>query len=326
LIAYLFHLLFLIYLLISSLQWQFSLRFAPIGKITLNNIFFALAGNVTSSLSAYVPLFLLSGFSQGIITSLNYGQRVADLPNLLIIGQFSTVAAIKFNELYAHEDWDKMNEVFLSGLKFLTFILIPISFFISLYSNELISILFQRGAFNQDSVNIAGVFLRYLAFLLPLLAVNTMVARLFMASQKIMESVFYQILFNLVLICLIYVGIKLWGPIGFPLGLLALHVINIAVSYYLLKYFFSFIHYNVFLIYLMKVIIFNAPFFLALFYFKQMAHNLDLFLNIIFGSFIYMISIFLFNKYIGLNPEVSETLVKVYIKLKFYFLRKSQYE
>jgi peptidoglycan biosynthesis protein MviN/MurJ (putative lipid II flippase) len=326
LIAYVFHLSFLIYLLISSLQWRFSLRFAPIRKATLKNIFFALSGNITSSLSAYVPLFLLSGFSQGIITSLNYGQRIADLPNLLIIGQFSAIAGIKFNELYAQKDWDKMNSIFLSGLKFLSFILIPMSFFTAIYSNELIAILFQRGAFNQNSVDTSGMFLKYLSFLFPLLAVNTLVSRLFMASQKIMESVFYQILFNFVLIYLIYLGIKFWGPIGFPLGLLALHVINIIASYYLLKYFFPVIRYNVFLIYLVKVITFNIPFLLGLFYFKQIAHNLNLVLNLVSGLFFYTTTILILNKLVQLNPELNDILAKGYAKLKFYFFKKSPCE
>lgn len=315
--AYLINILSLIYLMKRRLNWNFSFSFYKIERNIFKNIIFAQAGNITSALSAYIPIYLLSGFGAGIITSLTYGQRTADMPGQLITTQFSSVVGIKFNELYAKHDFERLNEIFLSTLKFLLFILSPISALIFLYSEEIITIFFKRGAFDMDSVNASAQFLKYFGLLLPFLAVNVMVSRLFMAGQKIKQAFGYQIIFNVILIIFIFFGIRHWGVIGYPISLIALHIFNVFMCYFLLKMLFPMIVYTDILMVFIKILLINIILFFFVFYLKGQFDNLNIIVNLALGCIIYVLILLLFN----LISPISSDINKILYKIKNYIIK-----
>lgn len=251
------NLVLLILLMKTKLKWQFHFQNPHIGKRIWKNIIFAQAGNITSSLSAYAPLYLLSGLQAGIITSLTFAQQISSLPTHLITNQFSAVAGIKFNDLYSKKDFTAINHTFLSISSFLFFILIPISGIFFLFPNEIASILFERGSFSKGSVTYTATFLKWLGLLLPLIAVNTLFARLFMASHKIIESFWYQISFNVVLIIALYISVRQFGFIGYPITLVAIHMLNVIFCYILERQYFSMITYEWVLKKLLIVVLMN---------------------------------------------------------------------
>jgi murein biosynthesis integral membrane protein MurJ len=275
LFAYVFQFGLLIFLMKKYLAWKFSFKFVKINIRILKNILFAQCGNITSTLTSYIPLFLLSGFNAGVITALNYGQKTADMPNQFITTQFSSVTGIKYNELVARKDYEGLNRVFQGTAKFLLFILIPISIFIFIYSKELISILYHRGRFDINSVQITADFLKYFGLLLPFLAINTLIARLFMAYQKIKEAFWYQVISNILTIIFIIEMVNYLGVIGYPIALVITQLVFFFLNYYLLRLFFKDINYKIIMI----------------------DYFIILFINIIIGSIIYL----LVNNTFGIN-------------------------
>jgi putative peptidoglycan lipid II flippase len=257
LLSYSLNLVLLVTLMKRRLSWRFNFKWLKLEKRIWQNIVFAQAGNITSSLSSYAPLYLLSGFNTGIITSLNFAQQISSLPTNLITNQFSAVAGIKFNELYTKRDFGEINKIFLATANFLIFILVPLSGIFFIFSSEIVSVLLERGAFGKTGVAFTSTFLQYLGFLLPMLVVNTLFARLFMASHKIIESFWYQIVFNVVLIFAMYIAIHKFGFIGFPVTLVAVHVLNIISCYFLEKYYFNIIQYNKVLEKLLLIVFIN---------------------------------------------------------------------
>ena len=225
-----------LWLMKSSLGWDFRFRWVRQDKSVLRNVAFAQIGNFTSLLSSYVPLFLLSSFSGGVLTALNYGQRLASVPALLITTQVSAVIGIKMNELHARHDGEGINHFFLQSGRRLLFLLIPISVFLFIYAQEVVAVFYRRGAFDAVAVNSSSLFFRFFVLSLPFLAVNTLVARLFMATQKIKEGVCYQIALNTVLCVLTVIGVHRLGAIGYPVAQLVLNVMNVFVLYVLLRF------------------------------------------------------------------------------------------
>jgi putative peptidoglycan lipid II flippase len=261
--AYALQLLLLVQFMRRYLGWDFSFRAVRVGAATWRNIAYALAGNVTSVFVSYVPLFLFSGFGAGMITSLNAGQRIADLPTLLVITQASAVVGIKFNALFAEKQYQRLDEIFRAASKTLLFALVPLSCFTWLYGRELIALLYRHGSFDAAAVDRSAAFLKFLILLPPLLAVNTLVSRLFSAGQKIREGFWYQIVFNVVSIIFIYAGTRRFGAIGYPAALLALHSLNFLGCYALLGTYFGMVRYGEVLRYLAGVALVNAAIALA---------------------------------------------------------------
>ena len=248
----------LVYLMKSSLGWDFSFRWIRPGRQVVHNILFSQAGNLATMLASYVPLFLLSGFSAGVLTALNYGQRLAAIPVLMIVAQVSSVVGIKLNEMHAQGDAEGVDRTFSRAARLLAFILLPLSAYVFVYSREIVAVLFQRGAFDENAVNSTAQFFGWFALNLPFLAINTIVARLFMASQKIRQGFLYQMAMNVLVIGLSVILLRWLGGIGYPVAQLVLGVTNALLLYGLMKYVFPTIRYGRFLKDLARMMAFSA--------------------------------------------------------------------
>jgi peptidoglycan biosynthesis protein MviN/MurJ (putative lipid II flippase) len=243
-ISYSCNIAILLCLLRRYLHWQFGLVNPKIGKRIWANIGFAQLGNVTSTLSSYLPIYILSGFNVGVITALTFAQQIASLPNALIINQFSSVVGIKFNELYSAKQYVALDKVFRETASFLLFIMFPASFFIYFFSEEIVNFLLGFASIKKSAAEYVTLFLKLLGFLLPLYVVNILISRLFMASHKIKESFWYQILFNLVLMSAMFYYVHNFGIIGYPLTVVGAYFLNVWICYFLGRRYFGFIKYK----------------------------------------------------------------------------------
>ena len=123
LISYAANLLLQLYVLKKIAGWNFLIRPESFGKNVWRNIFYAELGQMTTVASSMLPLYLLSGFGSGIISVMNYGKNIADIPNTLVTSQFANVSGIKLNEQVARQDHAGMNDTFLRTSKLIVFIL-----------------------------------------------------------------------------------------------------------------------------------------------------------------------------------------------------------
>jgi len=251
--AYAAQTVFLAGLLKYSLGWDFSFSAVKPGRSVLRNIFFAQLGNLATSLSSYAPLFLLSGLAQGTVSSMNYGRQLSEFPHNLVTLQFSSVAGIKFNELFAKKRGDEVNRVFISSAKILMFALVPVSCLSFAFSTEIITVLFMRGAFNAQSARISADFFRIFVLLLPFYAATTLVGRLFLASQKIRQSFLYQIGVNVLLVAGMVLCVHCFGALGYPASLLILHASNFYFCRCLMRVYFPEVRYGEVLRYFLKL-------------------------------------------------------------------------
>ncbi len=306
LLSYTLNFILLFSLMKKKLHWNFSFRRLKIEKRIWKNIAFAQAGSITSSLSAYAPLYLLSGFGNGIITSLNFAQQISSLPTTLITNQFSAVAGIKFNESYAGKDFAKINSTFLSTADFLIFILFPVAGILFLFPSQIVSVLLEHGAFGKQGVAYTSIFLRYLGLLMPMLVINTLFARLFMASHKIMESFWYQICFNIVLITALFISIHRFGFAVYPITLVSVHVLNILCCYLLEKKYFGIIQYKLVLQKMLLLFLLNIAVGTGIYFFIIYSGIQSGFLSLVIGASLYLSIIFVIGIRSNINPAFND--------------------
>lgn len=301
-IGYLINITSLLSIMYWQLQWNFVFKLISLRKKIVRNIFYAQAGNISSLFASYIPLYLLSGFNSGIITALNYGKNISEIPNQMITSQFSVVSGIKFNELVARHEFKKLNDIFLDTLKFLIFILTPISGLFFVFSDDIIKFLLMRGAFDSHSVNDTALFFKYFGLMLPLLAVNTIVARIFMATQKINYAFLYQIVTNLFQMISLFIFIKYLGIIGYPLAMILIYSISVIALYPILKITISDLEYLKVAIHFFVVVIINSTIGYAVYKFKYIMQS-NYIIETILGSFIYLILLVLINESLNINPQ-----------------------
>ena len=74
-IAYSFNLVLLLLILKKAASWNFFVKAAAPVKETGGHIFFAALGQLATFASSFFPVFLLSGFGQGVISVMHYGKK-----------------------------------------------------------------------------------------------------------------------------------------------------------------------------------------------------------------------------------------------------------
>lgn len=156
---------FLSQLIFSDNQKLFTLSFdlrEEGVKDSLKRMPAAFVSAALTQINSMIDKIMASSLISGAVSSLSYGHKMYTAVNGLISGAISTVSYPKITEYVAKGNNKELGDFLRNVLRLLLFIMIPFSFGLVLFSKELTTILFMRGAFNADSVkNVSVVFSTY---------------------------------------------------------------------------------------------------------------------------------------------------------------------
>lgn len=307
LISYAFNLVFLLFILRRTAGWKFISPLPVIKKRVWHNIFYAELGQVATLASSLFPLYLLSGFGSGVISVMNYGKNIADIPNTLVTTQVSNVSGIKLNEEVARQDHAAMNGTFLKTSKLLVFVLVPMGFFLFAFARPVVELFYSSRNFSLSALKESAVFLRLLALTLFITGINSMVTRIFIAVQAIRYAFFYQVVLNILLIAATWWCTNKYGAYGYAYGIIIVNLLNYFGMYFICKMLVPSVNYAALLTYCAFIIIINAAIagglFLLAGYFA--AGNLAV---LITAFLIYILILLLLNKIFNLNTELGQLI------------------
>lgn len=259
LIAYAVNLIILIFVFKKTAGWRFDFKFSGVKKAVWSNVFYAELGQLATVASSMFPLYLLSGLGSGIISVMNYGKNIADIPNTLVTAQFANVSGIKLNEEVARHDYQGMNDTFLRTSKLMVFILVPMGFFMFVFAEPVVELFYKRGNFTEEAVIESAMFLRLLSVSIFSIGINAVVTRVFIAMQAIRQAFFYQVTLNVLLIAAIWIFTKNYGAYGYPYGVILMNLVNFIGMYFICKRLFKTIEYGKLLKYSVLIIAINLP-------------------------------------------------------------------
>ncbi|MBN2816449.1 MAG: murein biosynthesis integral membrane protein MurJ [Campylobacterales bacterium] len=133
-----------------------------------NNFFPAIWGNSTAQVSAFLDTFLASFLVSGSISYLYYANRIFQLPLALFAIATSIAIFPKVARYIRNKDENEAKEYMKKAFWFLTFLLTASTIGGVILSEEIIWLLFQRGAFGAtDTQNTMFVLQMYILGLLP---------------------------------------------------------------------------------------------------------------------------------------------------------------
>ena len=307
LISYAINLLIQICILYKITGWKFNFKKPPIRKNIWSNVFYAELGQMATVASSMFPLYLLSGFGSGIVSVMNYGKNIADIPNTLVTSQFANVSGIKLNEEFARKDYTGMNETFLQTSKLMVFILVPVGFYCFVFATPIIELFYQSKNFNTEAVNTSAVFFKLLSVTVFSISINAMVTRVFIAVQAIKQAFYYQVGLNILLIAAIWICTSQVGAYGYPYGIIIMNIINWVSMYFICKKLVPFIDYWALLKYTTHIVLINALIATGLFFITA---NIPVSNpgKIIVGFLIYLIFLLILNKKFKLNIEAGQVI------------------
>ncbi len=128
----------------------------------------AILGNSTPQISAFLDTWIASFLVTGSISYLYYANRIFQLPLALFAIALSVGVFPKIARLIKNSETKKALMLFKSGFWFLTFLLTLSAIGGFILSEEIVKLLFQRGAFSaEDTQKSAEVLQMYLIGLIP---------------------------------------------------------------------------------------------------------------------------------------------------------------
>lgn len=312
LLAHAFNIALMVWLMRAQLGWNFRLKKVQLAAHVPKNVIFSQLGSATAVLSSYVPIFLLSGYGSGTVSSLNFGRQVAELPNSLLTQQASSVSGIKFNEMSANHDGAGLDRAFHTAASALVFALVPVAVAGCYFAPEVIGLLFKRGRFGVEAVKLSADFMRVFLLAVPFNAVATLVTRVLMAEQKIGQSFWYQLVYNGAVIAMALMLIKTMGVLGYPFALLSLQMLNLPVCVLLVKAYAPQISYVRALRNLFRMVVYESALFLpvaGLDWF--LSAYIPVLLRLCVASTLYLSLVLLLNRQMSMEPESRKLIVRI---------------
>jgi FkbM family methyltransferase len=265
-VAHAINLIILIWLLKKYTGWKLFRTKTKFENQTWSKISFASLGQIVTVAGSFFPLYLLSGFGQGIITLMNYGKNISDVPGTLITSQLTNVTGIQMNEEAANGNWKEMDRHFVSMGRLLLFLLIPIGCFLFLFPELIIQVIYSKAELNAADLSSAAEFLRLFSITLFSIGVNALVSRVFIAQQAIRQSFLYQIIMGLLMIAATWILTHYYGAYGYPYAVIAINCTNFFSMYVVCRIIVPHISYYHLLFQGLKLIVLNAVVSLGIYY------------------------------------------------------------
>lgn len=315
--GYSLNIILLIRIMYKNLKWNFRFKAYRIESRILINSLYSQLSNLAATLNQFLPLYFLSGLGSGVVSALNYGQRTSNLPTNSITQQFAPVVAIKFNELHSTKNYEELNKVFFNTSGILLFLMMPISGLFFVFGEEIIKLLFQRGSFDMAATMLSSQFLSLLGLSIPLIAINNIVTRLFMAGHKLRTYFYYQTIKSFIFITAVYFAINKFGALAFPITWFVVQVINVISYKFIISLEFKFINYTSVLIQLFKYSILNIAISALIAFLKNQMSTQNYILQMLIGGFIYIVLVLAINYVLKLNSEINKYVRKYINYLPF---------
>ena len=161
-----------------------------------------------------VDKMMASNLAVGAVSSLNYGNKLINVCNGLFTSAISTTIYPTMSKLIAEEKKEEFKKLMEKIIIITAIIIIPMSIVMLLLRKEIVSLVFERGQFNKESVEITSmVFAGYLIGMYYI-GIKIIINNAFYSIGNAKIIMKFSIVTILVNIILNFVLIKIMGIMG----------------------------------------------------------------------------------------------------------------
>jgi murein biosynthesis integral membrane protein MurJ len=221
-------------------KWKFKLNFNFKGPDIVPMIKGLPSVAITAAIAhinGLIDKMVASGSATGSVACLNYGHKLMNVFSGMISTAIATAVYPSIIQHIAKKEDDKLRTLLRNVLCALMFFIIPISFFCFLFSTELVTVAFQRGAFDASATSLtAEVFVGYCLGML-FLGVSTVITNVFYGYGDTKITMYISIVEIALNIVFDLLFVKFWGVAGLAFATSISAIICLAIRMiYMKKY------------------------------------------------------------------------------------------
>lgn len=159
-----------------------------------------------------------TGLSGGSLTAISYAQKLYTLPISLLAIPILEILGTKFALLYASKEMGKIRDLYKQVVDMTLFVMVPVSAVLIGYGEDIVQILFGRGAFTKESVAMTASSLLIYSIAIPFIVLFQLNGRITMTLQKTKLASILGSVGHLFIVCATWWAVKEFNYIGIPLA------------------------------------------------------------------------------------------------------------
>lgn len=227
---------FVLYILlrVDRRSFKINMPFMPeIKKMTVL-ILPVFISSLMDEINSFVDKLFASNLQTGSISALNYSNLIKQL-FLLIFG--NTIVTIIFPDLSkfaAKKEWSKFCECITSSLSYMILVFTPLTIFVIFFSQQIVTILYGRGAFDTLAIEMTSVSLIMYGSSLLALSIHFLLTKVFQAIQDTKFNMINGIFCTIINVFLNAILVKKYEYAGLALSTSITFYLVIPILYYIL--------------------------------------------------------------------------------------------
>lgn len=177
-----------------------------------------LLGNSIVQVNNIVDKALASNLTEGAISALSYSGALNNMVISIFITSLSTVLYPTLTEYISIGNIELYSKSLINSILTLTMILLPISIITIIFSQEIVSLVFKRGNFNEIATSLTSTALTYYAIMYVFYAIREVIIRGFYAIKDTKTPMINGVLGVLINIIFSLLFVEYIGIAGIALG------------------------------------------------------------------------------------------------------------
>lgn len=136
-------------------------------------------GSYVSQINSYVDKSLASGLREGSVAALNYGHILITFITGITTTIIATIIYPKMTKAINSGDHEFFNVIADKGISIITIIAIPFSLGAMVFANDVVQIVYERGAFDENATLLTGTAFFFYSCGLAFIALNEFITQIY---------------------------------------------------------------------------------------------------------------------------------------------------
>ena len=240
----------------AGFRFKFAVDFADEGLRRIGRLISPMIlGLSASRINILISTLLASMLVEGAMSHLNYAYRLMHFPLGVFGVALGTVTLPKVSDEAARNDVKQLVRTFHEAIGLSMFLVIPSAVYLAGFSEDLVRLIYQRGAFGADATIQTAKALYFYAFGLIGFAGVRVAAPVFYALGDAKGPMYYSIITVLLNIILNFAFIPLWDFAGLAAATSLAGLVNLLLLLYFIRFKISGIDYLYIAVHTLKILL-----------------------------------------------------------------------
>lgn len=186
-------------------------------------------------LNLFVDRLFASLLGAGFISALTYAQTIVRIPHNFVAGSIGRAMMPTLSVHNSKNEYEDIKKLISRSIRMISFVTIPIIIFIAMFREELIRLLFQRGAFTADSTHMTAYALLFYSFSVFAYSTNPILKAVFFALEDTITPLKVGVIAVLSNTVLDFLLMKVMGLGGIALATSIVATINTVALWFFLR-------------------------------------------------------------------------------------------